>query len=97
MSEIMILDTFEKTLKFQKSADFFTSFLQKSCYLWLPKTCYLTSYLRVEVTRGNMKKKHALGWGGGGLVLVSLEVQKSLSKNVLSFKVNHPKHVLTRV
>ena len=39
-----------------------------------------------------------LGWGGvGGHALVTLEVQKSLSKNVLSFKVNHPKHVLTRV
>ena len=37
------------------------SFFQKSCYLRLPKTGYLTSYLRVEVTRGDQKKKHAPG------------------------------------
>ena len=33
---------------------------------------------------------------GGGHALVTFKVQKSLSKNVLNFKVNHPKHVLTR-
>ena len=37
--------------------DFIFHFLQKTGYLWLPHTGYLTSYLRVEVTRGHQKKK----------------------------------------
>ena len=57
-----IKSTFEKfSEKSRKMEDFIFHFLQKTGYLWLPHTGYLTSYLRVEVTRGHQKKNMPKG------------------------------------
>ena len=55
--------------------DFFFHFYKKLVTSGYLKTGYLIGYLRVEVTRGHQKKKHALG-GVVRLVLVSFLVPK---------------------
>ena len=77
MCEFLILSIKNLIKKFEKKADFFMPFFQKSCYLMLPKSCYLTSYLRVEVTRGDQKKKHARTWVSLGLFTKKTPLKKT--------------------